>query len=133
AKEKGWWEWYNMHRVHSNLSEDVSFHRVLTLAQRKETAVYMAHITAMEGVGAVAEARALGQPVYGEALHNYLAFTSENYREPDGMKYHTYPALKSEDDRLTLWDGVLEGEVSTVATDHVSTSYEQKVMGKTVA
>ena len=35
-------------------------------------------------------------PVYGEALHNYLAFCDEDYAKPNGMIYHNYPALKSQ-------------------------------------
>ena len=51
----------------------------------------------------------------------------------NGMKYHTYPSLKSEGDRSSLWQGLLDGRLSTVATDLVSTTWEEKVRFKTVA
>lgn len=133
ARVEGRWDWHHMHEVHTNLSEEVSFRRVITLARRESAGLYLVHVSAAEGAEAVARARAEGQPVYGETLHNYLSFTAGNYREPDGMKYHTYPSLKSEMDRQRLWDGVLRGDLSTVATDHISTTYSQKTAGRTVA
>ena len=133
AAERGLWDWWNMHLIHTNVSEDVSFRRVIRLAETSGTAIYFVHISAKEGVAAVAEARGRGQPVYGETLHNYACFNAENYREPDGMKYHTYPSLKSEEDRQSLWAGLIDGRLSTVATDVVSTTWEDKIKYKTVA
>ncbi len=53
--------------VHSQLSEDLSFRRVLRLAESVPgTALYMMHVSAATGVAAVAEARGKGLPVYGE-------------------------------------------------------------------
>ena len=49
------------------------------------------------------------------------------------MKYHTYPSLKSEDDRLSLWDGFLKGGLSTMGTDEYCTSWELKIEGKTIS
>ena len=71
-------------------------------------------------------------PIYCETLHNYLGFDAEKYKESDGMKYHTYPSLKSEKDRLVLWDSLLNGVINTVATDLVATSYEIKTKFKQV-
>ena len=95
--------------------------------------MYFVHVSAREGVRAVGEARSRGQAVYGECLHNYACFNAESYREDNGMKYHTYPSLKFEEDRSELWDGLLDGRLSTVATDLVSTTWEEKIRFKTVA
>jgi len=110
-------EWWNMPLVHSNESEDVSFRRVLRVAEWTGSPVYFVHVSAKQGVDAIAEARAKGMPVYGETLHNYCCFSSDNYREENGMKYHTYPSLKSEEDRQMLWKGIVDGGLHTMATD----------------
>ena len=122
----------NLHLVHNNLSEDIEFRKVIRLAEQAGAAVYFVHVSAKEGVAAVAEARAKGLPIYGETLHNYTAFTCEKYKEPDGVKYHTYPSLKYPEDREALWAAVLDGRLSTVGTDDVTTRYEVKVRGKTI-
>ncbi|MCH7606002.1 MAG: amidohydrolase family protein [Chloroflexi bacterium] len=126
-------EWWNMPLVHSNESEDVSFRRVLRVAEWTGSPVYFVHVSARQGVEAIAEARAKGMPVYGETLHNYCCFSEDNYREENGMKYHTYPSLKSEQDRLALWDGIVNGGLNTMATDEYCTSWEVKIEGRTIS
>ena len=133
AKEDGLWDWWHMHHIHSNISEDVSFRRVLRLASKTGCPIYFVHVSAHEGLEAVEQARMEGKPVYGETLHNYACFNQENYREDFGMKYHTYPSLKFEEDRGSLWQGLLDGRLSTLATDLVSTTWEEKTRFKTVA
>ena len=125
-------EWFNIHEVHNNMSEDVSFRRVLRVAEWTGAAVYFVHVSAREGVNAIREARGRGLPVYGETLHNYVSFNAEDYKQPDGMKYHTYPSLKSEEDRLALWDGLLRGGINSMATDEVCTNFAMKLAGRTI-
>jgi dihydropyrimidinase len=122
----------NLPLVHSKLSEELAFRQVLRLAERCETAVYMLHVSAVEGVSAIAEARARGLPVYGETLHNYLEFNCGHYSLPGGTAAHTYPSLKYEEDRLALVGAMLDGSLSTTATDHIATSSEVKLHGGSV-
>ncbi|MCH7620939.1 MAG: amidohydrolase family protein [Chloroflexi bacterium] len=125
-------EWWNMHLVHSNESEDVSFRRVLRVSEWTGSPVYFVHVSAKEGIQAIGESRAKGMPIYGETLHNYCCFNADNYKEENGMKYHTYPSLKSEEDRQALWNGIVNGALNTMATDEYCTSWELKIQGKTV-
>ncbi len=126
-------QWYNLHLVHTNLSERIAFNSIISLARAAGVPLYLAHVTGAEGVAAIAAARAVGQPVFGEVLHNYLCYTADDYQRPDGGKYQTYPALKSEADRLVLWEGLVKGSLSVVATDEYTTSYQIKTQGKTIA
>src|SRR3954469_17660310 len=96
----------NMAEVHNTLSEDVSFRRIIRLAEKVPgTALYMMHVSAATGVSAIAEARRKGLPIYGETLHQYLLYSANDYKRPNGQIYHTYPSLKSEDDQKALWHG----------------------------
>ncbi len=125
-------EGYNLPYVHSNLSEDLSFRTVTRLAQHSGVAIYFVHTTAKEGVAAIADARDAGLPVYGEALHNYMHFTADDYKKPNGTAIHTYPAIKFADDRDALIAGLLDGRISTTATDEYTTSKEIKLSGDTI-
>jgi dihydropyrimidinase len=119
-----------MAEVHSTLSEDLAFRRVLRLAEHVEgAAVYMVHVSAAEGVHAIAEYRARGLPVYGETLHHYASYTSEDYKRPGGQIFHTYPSLKGENDCMALWDGMARGAIGTVATDGICTPLQVKLQG----
>ena len=132
AQQRGLWDWYNVHEIHSKLVEDLAFQQVIRLARRTETGVYFVHVTAKDGLDAISEARADGLPVYGEVLTLALSFNCDNYKESDGMKYHTYPSLKYEDDRTHLWDGLLRRDLSFTATDSSFTTYLDKIAGRNV-
>ena len=102
------------------------------MAERTGAAVYLMHVSAGDGVEAIAEARSRRQPVYGETLHHYTSFNSEVYKDPEGPLYHTYPSLKYQEDADALWRGLVDGALSTVATDVLWCSREVKLSGRTI-
>jgi dihydropyrimidinase len=120
---------HNLAEVHNALSEDLSFRRVLRLAEAEQTPLYMMHVSAGTGVKAIREARSKGQPIYGETLHQYMLYTSEDYKRPNGQIYHTYPSLKSKADQAELWAGTLDGSISAVATDEICCTLRTKTVG----
>jgi len=123
----------HMPEVHSALSEGLSFRRVIGLAASVPgTVVYMMHVSAAAGVQAIAEGRSHGVAVFGETLHQYALHTDAAYHEPDGMKYHTYPSIKSKEDTRALWKGVAHGEIATFATDELCTTYAVKTAGRRI-
>jgi dihydropyrimidinase len=68
-------------------------------------------------------------PVYCETLHHYACFSFEEYRQPRGFCYHTYPSLKGPEDNKALWQGLLNDAVSTTATDEFPTTLDHKLLG----
>jgi dihydropyrimidinase len=123
---------HNMAEVHSALSEDLSFRRVIRLAESEQTPLYMMHVSAATGVKAIREARAKGQPIYGETLHQYMLYTSEDYKRPNGQIYHTYPSLKTKADQAELWAGTLDGSINSVATDEICCTLRTKTVGNRI-
>ncbi len=119
----------NMAEVHNTLSEDISFRRVIRLAEKLRTCIYMMHTSAASGVAAIREARARGAAIYGESLHQYMLYTSEDYKRPNGQIYHTYPSLKSSEDQAALWAGTLDGSINCVATDEICCTLKKKLQG----
>ena len=123
----------NMAEVHNTLSEDLSFNRVIRLAANIEGAtLYMMHTSAKTGVDAIAAARAKGVPIYGETLHQYLMYTVEDYRRPNGQIYHTYPSLKFRADQEALWRATDHGAIQTVATDEICCPLRIKLQGRRI-
>ncbi|MCB1739845.1 MAG: amidohydrolase family protein [Gammaproteobacteria bacterium] len=123
-------EFEHMAEVHNALSEELSFRRVIRLAENVPgTALYMMHTSAASGVDAIADSRARGFPIYGETLHQYLMFTSDDYRAPNGQIYHTYPSLKSKADQSALWQGMADDAIHTVATDEICCTLAVKTQG----
>jgi dihydroorotase-like cyclic amidohydrolase len=64
-------------------------------------ALYMMHTSAKTGVDAIAAARAKGVPIYGETLHQYLMYTAEDYRRPNGQ----IRAAELHEADYTPWEG----------------------------
>ncbi len=120
-------------RCTTRLSEDLSFNRVIRLAANIEgAALYMMHTSAKTGVDAIAAARAKGVPIYGETLHQYLMYTAEDYRRPNGQIYHTYPSLKFREDQEALWKATDHGAIQTVATDEICCPLRIKLQGRRI-
>jgi dihydropyrimidinase len=123
----------NMAEVHNTLSEDLSFNRVIRLACNVEGAtLYMMHTSAATGVRAIAAARAQGFPIYGETLHQYLMYNSEDYKKPNGQIYHTYPSLKFPEDQKALWEATNHGAIQCVATDEICCPLRIKLQGRRI-
>ncbi|MDP6511771.1 MAG: amidohydrolase family protein [SAR202 cluster bacterium] len=123
---------YNLHLAHNNISEDIAFRKITRLSEHTETGIYFVHTTAKEGAYAIADARKKQLPVYGETLHNYLHFTHDHYREPEGTSIHTYPAIKHASDRDGLQEALVNGTLSTTATDEYTTYKDVKLSGNTI-
>ena len=123
----------NLAEVHNRLSEDLSFRRILRLAESVPgTALYMMHVSAATGVAAIAEARQKQLPIYGETLHQYLLYTAEDYKRSNGQIYHTYPSLKSVEDQAALWDGTVRGSIHCIATDELCCTLKDKTLGSRI-
>jgi dihydropyrimidinase len=123
----------NLDEVHNQLSEDLSFRRILRLAESVPgTALYMMHVSADAGVAAIAEARGKGLPVYGETLHQYLIYSAQDYKRPNGQIYHTYPSLKSLEDQKALWHGTANNAIHCIATDELCCTLKDKTIGNRI-
>ena len=121
----------NIHLARPNIAEEAAISRVLLLARRSGSPLYVVHVSAHESGELISGARGRGEPVVGEVLHNNLAFTSDAYAKPNGLCYHNYPTLKSQRDQDALWDG-LRADLSTVASDDYTIPLEKKLSGQRI-
>ncbi len=115
-----------------SLAEVAALNRMLVLGQWTNTPMYFVHMSTKQGVAAIAHARSEERPVYGEVLHHYMNFTREDYFKPDGLKYHNYPPLRSQDDQDVLWSGTRDGALSVVASDDFTVPLSDKLRGQTI-
>src|SRR3546814_11083264 len=82
----------NMAEVHNTLSEDLSFRRIIRLAESVPgMALYMMHVSAGTGVAAIRDSRARGSPIYGETLHPSILYTRHDYKRPNAQNYQPNP------------------------------------------
>ncbi|HEX2884090.1 MAG TPA: dihydropyrimidinase [Candidatus Limnocylindria bacterium] len=112
------------HHAHTRppRAEAAATRKAIEMARRAEAPLYVVHLSAAGALDAVAEAKSRGEPVYAETCPHYLAFTDELYAHPDDaevLKRLISPPLRSRADVEALWDGLRDGVLDVVASDHV--------------
>lgn len=88
--------------------------------------VYIVHLTSSRGLAVIREGQAKGLPVMAETCPQYLVLDDSLYLKQDGLKYIMAPPLRTQEDTNALWEGLVDGSISVVATDHCSFSYADK-------
>jgi dihydropyrimidinase len=114
-------------------AEAKSVAHVLQLArQAGETNVYIVHLSTRQGLEAVRRARASGQRnIFAETCPQYLFLDDTLYDDDrEGLKYIMSPPLRKPSDQEALWEGLRNGDIQTIGTDHCSFFFDpQKLRG----
>ncbi len=109
-------EWHALTRPAWTAVEAVL--RGAALAAMAEAPLYIVHMNAAGEVDQLEYARSKGLPVMGETCPQYLFFTIDHLRRPDGAKWVCSPPMRSREDNERLWQGLERGILQVVGTDH---------------
>jgi dihydroorotase len=108
-----------------SVSESTMIARDCSLALYEEAPIHVQHLSARASVEEVARAKAAGVRVTSEATPHHLTLTDEAVRSLDA-RFKMNPPLRSEDDRRALVDGLRDGTIDCIATDHAPHAAEEK-------
>ena len=117
----------NGHRGIVSESEWKEIERDIRLVEQTGCRFHICHISTKESVALIREAKAKGLPVTCETAPHYLLLTDNDLQE-DG-KWKMNPPLRAEEDRLALIEGIKDGTIDCIATDHAPHSAEEKSRG----
>jgi dihydropyrimidinase len=92
--------------------------RVAGMASSADAPVYIVHMNAGGEVDMLKYARERGVKVMGETCPQYLFFTMDDLRKPDGAKWICSPPMRTKEDNARLWEGLSNGILQTIGTDH---------------
>lgn len=92
--------------------------RGASLAAQAEAPLYVVHMNTAGEVDQLRYAREHGYPVMGETCPQYLFFTIEDLKRPDGAKWICSPPVRTHEDNQRLWQGLADGTIQTIGTDH---------------
>ncbi len=120
AKEHG-------HRGICSASEYEQVARDLRLAEKTGCSYHVCHISTKETVALIREAKKRGVDVTCETAPHYLVM-DENDLQEDG-RFKMNPPLRSKEDKEALLQGVIDGTIDMIATDHAPHSAEEKAKG----
>lgn len=116
AKGKATPEWHALTRPAWGAVEATL--RMAAMAEQVDSPVYIVHMNAAGEVDMLKYARERGVKVMGETCPQYLFFTIDHLRRPDGAKWICSPPMRTEKDNARLWEGLSEGILQTIGTDH---------------
>ena len=117
----------NGHRGICPESEWKQIERDLKLAAETGCAYHVCHISTKESVDIIRRARAEGVDVTCETAPHYLLL-DDSMLEEDG-KWKMNPPIRSAADREALIEGIIDGTIDCIATDHAPHSAEEKSRG----
>jgi len=117
----------NGHKGICSASEYKQIERDIELVKQTGVKYHVCHVSAKESVEVIRKARAEGVDITAETGPHYLVFSDKDLKESGDFKMN--PPIRSEEDRLALIEGIKDGTLSMIATDHAPHSKEEKSKG----
>ncbi|MEA4815521.1 MAG: dihydroorotase [Lachnospiraceae bacterium] len=108
-------------------SEWKQIERDVELAGETGVCYHVCHVSTKESVDIIRKAKARGIKVTCETAPHYIAFDDNDIKEDGAFKMN--PPIRSKDDRLALIEGIKDGTIDIIATDHAPHSFEEKSKG----
>lgn len=115
------------HKGICSASEYEQIERDCRLAKKTGVHYHVCHISTKESVDIIRKAKASGVNVTCETGPHYLTMCDKDLQEDGRFKMN--PPLRSEQDKQALLQGVLDGTIDVIATDHAPHSQEEKSKG----
>lgn len=117
----------NGHRGICSESEYLQVERDLKLVKETGVKYHICHVSTKESVELIRQAKKDGIDVTCETAPHYLVFCDNDLKESGNFKMN--PPIRSNADRQALIEGVKDGTIDIIATDHAPHSFQEKSKG----
>ncbi len=117
----------NNHKGICSESEWLQVARDIELSRQTNCQYHVCHVSSKESVALIRQAQKEGLRVSGETAPHYLLLTDEDLKDEGRFKMN--PPIRSKADQEALIEGILDGTLSCIATDHAPHSKEEKSRG----
>ncbi|MEJ2634785.1 MAG: allantoinase AllB [Calditrichia bacterium] len=120
-------DWRAYCQARDNLAESTAVETVIRIARETGVRLHIVHLSSKEGLEKVRAAQQDGLPVTAETCPHYLHFTQKDFENPRISAFlKTAPPVKTEADREALWEGLRNGSLLFVTTDHAGCNPERE-------
>jgi len=109
------------------VAEVSATHQAVAFCEATGAPMYMVHMSSERSLRAARRPDTAGLPLFIETRPFYLHLTEERFQEPDGAIYVGQPPLRTASDADALWQGLADGSIDVLATDHAPWTREQKL------
>jgi allantoinase len=108
-------------------AENVAIARVIDAARATGARAHILHLSSADSLDQIAAAKAEGIKLTVETCPHYLVFTAEEI--PDGATTHKCcPPIREESNREALWQGLIDGTIDCIVSDHSPSTAELKLL-----
>lgn len=106
-------------------AEDIAVARDIILSELTNTPIHIAHISSKNAIDMVRQAKKKGIRVTAEATPQHMIFTDEALRTYE-TRFKINPPLRSEEHRQAVLEGLKDGTIDAIVTDHAPHTWDEK-------
>lgn len=108
-----------------NLAEELTIQTGISFAKKTGARLHILHVSTGEGVDLIRQAQNDGYPITAETCPHYLYLTDEDY-DRVGPAMKIFPLVKYQKDQDRIWEGIREGVLTSVCSDHAPHTEAEK-------
>jgi dihydroorotase len=114
-----------MPQARPGISEADAIATAIRFAEYSGALIHIYHVSAQQSLALIREAKQRGIPVTAETCPQYLFLDSADYARL-GTRMKVFPPIRHAPDRAALWQGIADGVIDMIATDHAPHTVEEK-------
>lgn len=103
----------------------VAVKQAIALAEKFRTKLYIAHVSTLDELELIRQAKKKNIQVYAEVTPHHLHLTQEHY-STHGTLVQMNPPVRTQDDIEALWEGIADGTIDTIGSDHAPHTLDEK-------
>jgi len=108
-------------------SEAIAINKLVSIVRKVNCKIHVVHLSSKMGLDQIKNANAAKLPITTETCPQYLFFTQKDFEDESIRNYlKTAPPVKCEKDLEALWEGLKDGSISFVVTDHAGCDPEKE-------
>jgi dihydroorotase len=111
--------------IRSPEAEISAIKKVIQLSKSSGAKLHILHVTTKEGLNVIYQAKKENVNISCETCPHYLFMTQKDLEEK-GSLLKINPPLRTKDDQKELWEGILNGTIDIISTDHAPHTLEEK-------
>lgn len=120
-------EWRHYCLSRDSLAEEKAINDIIEIARISQHRVHIVHLSSELGLIAINKAQNEGVKITSETCPHYLHFTQEDFNNEKIRNYlKTAPPVKMKNDQEALWEGLADGSLQFVTTDHAGCDPEKE-------
>lgn len=122
-------------KTRPDYTEYQAVEKVIQLVEKIQCKTYIVHVSTAESLNLIAKAQKEGLPIFAETCPQYFTFEESVYEKPKNIAlgFMMSPPIRSEENRKGIENGIINGQVSTLGTDHCPFTLAQKQKAKNFA